>query len=87
MSKKAGIADGEREDHMHFHSAVVLGLKVCEAWNDQIAVRTSDRVADMDLQRILGGNGFRVRRWLRFEVVSIPITFDGAVPMPPKPIA
>ncbi len=87
MSKKAGIADSKREDHMHFHIAVVVGLKVCKPWRDQIAVRTTDRVADMDLQRVLGGNDFRVGCWRRFEFVSIPITIDGDVHMPPKPVA
>jgi hypothetical protein len=41
----------------------------------------------MDLQRVLGGNDFRVGRWRRFELVSIPITIDGDVDMPPKPVA
>ena len=81
-------ADRTRKDHAHGHCAVVVGLEVGKAVDDQIAVRAADRIKDFDLQRIIGSH-IRCQRgrdrielfWLILMIIPVV-----AVVVPPKPI-
>jgi hypothetical protein len=71
---------------MDVHLHIVVGMEPGQARDDEVAVRTANRVVAVYNQWVFASDGFPVELYL-FERVLVPVAMDGVVQVPPAPVA